>query len=131
LTRESLVKILARSETRFLDPIFSQDFREIRESKLVARLASPESHRQNFIARIAKSESCYDLQMRDSQIPRLASLTIYTFFPSCETHETRETCTDIFARSESHFLQNSREKNCETRLAVNPNSSANSSFAGP
>jgi hypothetical protein len=29
--------------------------------------------------------------------------------------------TDIFARSEFHFPQNSREKNCKTRLAVNPN----------
>jgi hypothetical protein len=39
------------------------------------------------------------------------------FFPSRETHETR---TNIFTRSNSHFPQNSREKNCETRLAVNP-----------
>jgi hypothetical protein len=29
-------------------------------------------------------------------------------------------CNDIFARSESNFPQDSREKNCETRLAVNP-----------
>ncbi len=48
LTRESLFEILARSETRFLDPKFSRDFRETRESKLVARLASCESHRQKF-----------------------------------------------------------------------------------
>jgi hypothetical protein len=33
LTRESLFEILARSETRFLDPKFSRDFRETRESK--------------------------------------------------------------------------------------------------
>ncbi len=38
------------------------------------------------------------------------------FFPS---RETSETLTDIFARSESHFPQHSREKICETRLAVN------------
>jgi hypothetical protein len=38
----------------------------------------------------------------------------FTFFPSRETRETR---TDIFARSES---QNSGKKNCKTRLAVNP-----------
>ncbi len=48
LTRESLLEILARSETRFLDPKFSRDFRETRESKLIARLASYESHRQKF-----------------------------------------------------------------------------------
>ncbi len=71
LTRESLFEILARSETRFLDPKFSPDFRETRESKLVARLASRESHRQkfqsekrekrvllrNFVAKIASYES--------------------------------------------------------------------------
>ncbi len=48
LTRKSLFEILARSETRFLDPKFSRDFRETCESKLVARLASRESHRQKF-----------------------------------------------------------------------------------
>jgi hypothetical protein len=48
LTRESLFEIIARSETRFLDLKFSRDFRETRESKLVARLASRESHRQKF-----------------------------------------------------------------------------------
>jgi hypothetical protein len=42
------------------------------------------------------------------------------FSPPLETLETRETRNDIFARSESHFPQNSSEKNCETRLAVNP-----------
>jgi hypothetical protein len=70
LTRESLFEILARSETRFLDPKFSRDFRETRESKLVARLASRESHRQklhsenrekrvllrNFVAKITSYE---------------------------------------------------------------------------
>jgi hypothetical protein len=48
LTQESLFEILARSETRFLNPKFSRDFRETRESKLVARLASRESLRQKF-----------------------------------------------------------------------------------
>ncbi len=48
LTRESLFEILARSETRFLDPKFSRDFRETHESKLVARLAFREPHRQKF-----------------------------------------------------------------------------------
>ncbi len=61
LTQESLFEILARSETRFLVPKFSRDFRETRESKLVARLASRESHRQSFVARIAKSEYCYEI----------------------------------------------------------------------
>ncbi len=45
-TRESLFKILAR--LAFSDPKFSRDFREARESKLVARLAPRESHRQKF-----------------------------------------------------------------------------------
>jgi hypothetical protein len=48
LIRESLFEILARSETRFLDTKFSRDFRMARESKLVARIASHESHRQKF-----------------------------------------------------------------------------------
>jgi hypothetical protein len=48
LTRESLFEILARSESCFLDLKYSRDFRETRESKLVARLASRESHKQKF-----------------------------------------------------------------------------------
>jgi hypothetical protein len=48
LTRISLFEILSRSETRFLDPKFSRDFRETRESKLVAKLAFREYHRQKF-----------------------------------------------------------------------------------
>ncbi len=43
-----LFEILARSETRFLDPKFSRDPRETRVSKLVARLTSRESLRQKF-----------------------------------------------------------------------------------
>ncbi len=53
-------------------------------------------------------------KLRDSQASQYIA-----FFPSCETRKTR---TDIFARRESHFShfpQNSREKNCETRFAVN------------
>ncbi len=71
LTRESLFEILARNETRFLDPKFSRDSRETCEPKLVARLTSRESRRQkfrskthekqvslrNFVARIASYES--------------------------------------------------------------------------
>jgi hypothetical protein len=58
---------------------------------------------------------CESRKLRDLQAsPYIA------FFPSLKTRETHETCTDIFARSESHFPQNSCEKNCETRLAVNP-----------
>ncbi len=49
---------------------------------------------------------------------RVSQIAQYiTFFLSRETHETR---TDIFTRSESHFPQNFREKNCETILAVYP-----------
>ncbi len=72
LTRESLFEILARSETRFLDPKFSRDSHETRKSKLVARLTSRESCRLkffsetrenrvslgNFAAGIASYESC-------------------------------------------------------------------------
>jgi hypothetical protein len=66
----------------------------------------------------------YDFRcLRVLQIAKLAQASQYiAFFPSRETRETHETRTDIFARSESHFPQNSREKNCETRLAVNPTS---------
>jgi hypothetical protein len=49
---------------------------------------------------------------------RVSQIAQYiTFFPS---HETRETRTDIFVGSESHFPQNSGEKNGETRLSVIP-----------
>jgi hypothetical protein len=49
---------------------------------------------------------------------RVSQIAQYiTFFPF---HETRETRTDIFMRNESHFSQNSGEKNCETRLSVIP-----------
>jgi hypothetical protein len=58
---------------------------------------------------------CESRKLRDSQASQYIA-----FFPSRKTRETHETRTDIFARSEPHFPQNSREKNCETRLAVNP-----------
>ncbi len=64
---------------------------------------------------VCESRKCKTHKLRDSQ-----AWQYIAFFPSCETHETHETHTDIFARSKSHFLQNSHEKNCETRLAVNP-----------
>ncbi len=64
---------------------------------------------------VCESLKCETHKLRDSQAWQYIAL-----FPFCETRETRETRTDIFARSESHFPQNSREKNCETRLAVNP-----------
>jgi hypothetical protein len=51
---------------------------------------------------------------------RLANLTRYCIFPFSRDRETGKTRTDIFARSESHFPQNPRKKNCETRFAVNP-----------
>jgi hypothetical protein len=58
---------------------------------------------------------CESSNLQDPQ-----SSQYIAFFPSRETPQTRETRTDIFARSESHFPQNSHEENCETRLAVNP-----------
>jgi hypothetical protein len=48
---------------------------------------------------------CESHKLRDSQASQYIAI-----FPS------RETRTDISARSKSHFSQ----KNCETRLAVNP-----------
>ncbi len=59
--------------------------------------------------------NCETRKLRDSQASQYIA-----FFPSHKTRETRKTRTDIFARSESYFPQNSREKNCETRRAVNP-----------
>jgi hypothetical protein len=70
----------------------------------------------NMTLLVCESRKCETHKLPDSQAWRYIA-----FFPSWETRETRETHTDIFARSESHFLQNSREKYCETRLAVNPN----------
>ncbi len=64
LTRESLFEILARSETRFLDP----NFRETRESKLVATLASRESHRQKF-----HSENCEKRVLLQNFVAKIAS----------------------------------------------------------
>ncbi len=58
---------------------------------------------------VCESCKCETHKLRESQ-----AWQYIAFFPSCETRETRETCTDIFARSESHFPQNSRKKNCET-----------------
>jgi hypothetical protein len=58
---------------------------------------------------------CKSRKLRDSQASQYIA-----FFPSGETCENLETRTDIFVRSVSHFPQNSRKKNCEMRLAVNP-----------
>ncbi len=115
LTRESLFEILARSETRFLDPKFSRDFRETRESKLVARLASCESHRQkfrcenckkrvlirNFVAKIASDESRrkkFRSKTRFSQVSQtnfvarlariIANFNSGVFRESCENFES-------------------------------------------
>jgi hypothetical protein len=97
LTRESLFEILARSETRFLDPKFSRDSRKTHESKLIARLTSCESCRQklrskthekrvllrNFVATIASHESrgkkfrskaCFSRVSHTNLIARLVSL---------------------------------------------------------
>jgi hypothetical protein len=102
LTQGSLFEILARSETRFLDPKFSRDFRETRESKLVARLASRESHRQkfhsenrekrvlvrNFVAKIASYEprrkkfcrkTSFSRVSQTNFVARLASLANINF----------------------------------------------------
>ncbi len=59
--------------------------------------------------------NCETRKLKDSQASQYIA-----FFSSCKTCETRETRTDIFARSESYLAQNSREKYGETRLAVNP-----------
>jgi hypothetical protein len=48
LTQESFFEILARSETRFLDPKFSQDSPKTRKFKLVTRLYSRKYRRQKF-----------------------------------------------------------------------------------
>jgi hypothetical protein len=102
LTQESLFDILVRSKTRFLDPRFLRDFCETRESKLVARLASRESHRQkfrskncekrvllrNFVARITAYESrrkkfcsktCFSRVSQTNFLARLASLANRNF----------------------------------------------------
>ncbi len=68
LTWESLFEILARSKTIFLDPKFSRDFRETRESKLVARLASRESHKQKF-----NSENCEKRVLLRNFVAKIAS----------------------------------------------------------
>jgi hypothetical protein len=81
LTRESLFEILARSETRFLDPKFSRDSRETRESKLVARLAFHEPRRQKFC-----SETCKKRVSLQNSIARIASHV------SCRKKFHRKTC---------------------------------------
>jgi hypothetical protein len=63
---------------------------------------------------------CKSQKLQDSQIARPQASQYIAFFPSRKTCETHETCTGIFARSEFHFPTNFGEKNCETRLAVNP-----------
>ncbi len=99
---------------------------------LLARIAD-----RNFVVRIARSESCYEISQQEllltslaerNFVARLASFEscrkYIAFFPSHETCETHKTRTDIFTRSETHFPQNSRKKNCEMRLAVNPTTNA-------
>jgi hypothetical protein len=122
-------------------------FSRVLQTNFVVRLASLAT--RNFVARLARiipnfncgvlQESCKNFgsnnnfslwimillvcesrNLRDSQIARLTSSQYIAFFPSHETRKTHKTRTDNFARSESHFPQNSCEKNCETRLAVNP-----------
>jgi hypothetical protein len=68
LTRESLFEILARSETRFLDPKFLRDSRKTREFKLVARLTSLKSCRQIF-----HSETCEKRVSLRNFVTRFAS----------------------------------------------------------
>jgi hypothetical protein len=122
-----------RSKTRFS---------RVSQENFVVRLASLRN--RNFIARLARINInfncgvlqeycknfgsntnfsqwimillvCESCKLRDSQASQYIAV-----FPSRETRQTLETRTDIFVRSESHFPQSSREKNCETRLAVNP-----------
>ncbi len=100
--------------------------KQVSLQNFVARITSYESHKNKF-----HSKTCFSQVSQINFVARLANydfaclqvsqIAQYTAFsPSPETCETRENCTDIFARSESHFPQNFREKNCEARLAVNP-----------
>ncbi len=73
LTREPLFEILVRSETRFLDPKFSRDSRETRETKLVARLASRESRKRKFCSetrekRVSQTKVCRETRKKREKI---------------------------------------------------------------
>jgi hypothetical protein len=85
LTRESLFEIFARSDTRFLDPKFSRDFCETCESKLVARLASRESHRQKF-----RSENCEKRVLLRNFVAKIASYKSLRKKFCSETRESRK-----------------------------------------
>ncbi len=69
----------------------------------------------------ANANANANARLTNCETRKLDNILLFAFVPSFETRENRETHTDIFARSEPQFLQNSREKNCESRLAVNPN----------
>jgi hypothetical protein len=93
LTQESLFEILARSETRFLYPKFLRDFCETRESKLVARLASHESHRQKF-----RSESCEKRVSLWNFVAGIASYESRSKKLSSKTRFSRVSQTNFVAR---------------------------------
>ncbi len=139
-SRKASLAMKFRCENRFLRASPKKcrrktSFSRVSQTNFVVRLASLAN--RNFVARLARSlliltfESSENLARNFclSQISRCElwlclfvsqAWQYIAFFPSCETHETHETRTDIFVRSEAHFVQNSREKNCETRLSVNP-----------
>jgi hypothetical protein len=107
LTRESLFEILARSETCFLDPKFSRDFGDTCESKLVARLASCESHRQKFC-----SENCEKRVSLRNFVARIASYESHRKKFCSKTHFSRVSQTNFVAR-----LASLANKNFVARLA--------------
>jgi hypothetical protein len=124
LTQESLFEILARSETRFLDPKFSRDFRETRESKLVARLASRESHRQkfhsenrekqvllrNFVAKIASYEPRRKKFCRKTSFSRVSQTNFVARLASLANRNFVARLARIITNFNSGVLRESCEK---------------------
>ncbi len=108
LTRESLFEILARSETRFIDPKFLRDSHETRESKLVARLASCESRRQKFCR-----ENCKKRISLQNFVASIASYESRTKRFHSKTRFLRGSQTNLVARLTSLRKQKFRSETHE------------------
>ncbi len=107
LANRNFVARLARIITNFISGVLRESCENFGLTLI--------SHYELWFCLFASLENCKTRKLRDLQ-----AWQYIAFFSSRKTREIRETRTDIFARSKSHFPQNSREKNCETRLAVSP-----------
>ncbi len=128
LTRKSLFEIFAKSEIHFWDSNFHEVFRETRKRfSIFVSIAisvftkvdfwiSAEFHGilcAKFRGENYSTRTNYRSGLHTCLFKRLIKI-IFSLFR--ETHEARQTCNHIFAKSESRFASNSRE-NIEKRVS--------------